>query len=1373
MARTQLYSIGETRKQWTLFGGPQDIIIIHVYDNLENFVTSISVPAEDWFINNSDLDGKTIPTTSTGLHIERILKNNGFHNGLYRIAINFIRPLLINVPTTDISADKSEISLSSNNMGSSIDAFNDIANNPYLIHSKTPSGTYSLPLAVNVNADKFIHVVNLLTQTDPDTNTEILYLKLLEGLPINTSIVNVSLLMSDVSSFYISISTPAPEEPFTLVNPNFDLTYDEVTHKSTGWKTWDDVLGTPGPTSQKLVSDMISGSYGEGMTLNIDYREFGNFIHFSSAEERLKNFHYKMELLETYVTDNATLNALSVTTGVPSANIITNQKKIDGVLNSFDKYENFLYYESGSYYTGSNGGSFHPKTWPKYNNTKPYSNMSSSAPEVSAWYGASFEAQNNYGGQLYSASLYDRDNENLLVKALPQFILEDHNNNQAITYVHMLSQHYDILFNYIKHITSIHSREESPEKGAPKEMLFNIAKSLGINLFNGNNNEDLWSYALGTREDGTTLQTGLGLTSGSLQTISGQDRTNEIWNRLINNLPLLLKSKGTERSVRALVNSYGIPSSILHIMEFGGPEPEGENSQLAINRTANSLRFSGTDNIKHDWAKADRNNPRHAAAFPNTMEMRIKTTTKQNQVLWASNTSKRGLILEHSASGHDTHSTGQSTYGRLKMFISGSDEFHGYGGIISASTAYAPIFDGDWWNIMLRRTEPTGSSAPAEQKLQPEQYDIFAKKSGEHSHGRITHAVSGSTRIVSGTVGQHGWIQANTNNILVGVRPSNWANASYPGAPADIVTNWPSNYGFVGSMQEYRLWTTRLNESAFDQHVQNPQCIVGNNYSSSYYDLITRFTMGTDLLTYDHSINTMMTSSHPQAPRVVDFSSTVGSNYGFASGSGFSTYGNDYEDIEETYYINMPSTIGTRGTSNKIRIEDNDIPHTKPWNKTLSHKIKKEASSFDTSPLDTNKLGIYLSPVHDINIDIANNIGQTRLDDFVGDPRDHYNENYTELSKIRNEYFKKYSGGTGLWDFIRQVEYFDGSLFKIINKFVPRKANEVVGLLFESSILERPKVSHKPIILDEDPFKQTTINTNPYGRPNGTALDSGSGYAGLSGGYITYEGTLSGSRQWEESPHMILAMTSSLESNFKMATDGAPYELARVGTLLKHTLHGYNMSENGSRYHQLQLITHQGTGGYTQGSMSFQLTPVGIRDAHQLCITGSRPSEIYNKKNYFYSSSVSASNHNVYLQMSNPWSGPWTEYRRMAYSSSLMYADYHDDDDGMFKLAFEGSQLSGADINKDTPGTPDGGPVISIFETNPNQLFTAPADTPQFGSILLSGDSRAMKHNKAGTRIPGSQQPGPQGQRNGYWLDTGHQMRWITSGPHGSVYTIK
>ena len=51
-----------------------------------------------------------------------------------------------------------------------------------------------------------------------------------------------------------------------------------------------------------------------------------------------------------------------------------------------------------------------------------------------------------------------------------------------------------------------------------------------------------------------------------------KDITREIWKRILANTPFFLKTKGTIRALKGLMNCYGIPSSILRVREYGGPD---------------------------------------------------------------------------------------------------------------------------------------------------------------------------------------------------------------------------------------------------------------------------------------------------------------------------------------------------------------------------------------------------------------------------------------------------------------------------------------------------------------------------------------------------------------------------------------------------------------------------------------------------------------------------------------------------------------------------------------------------------------------------------------------------------------------------------
>ena len=61
-------------------------------------------------------------------------------------------------------------------------------------------------------------------------------------------------------------------------------------------------------------------------------------------------------------------------------------------------------------------------------------------------------------------------------------------------------------------------------------------------------------------------------TDGTSQSVMfGKDGQNQIWRRILNNLPYLYKSKGTKRGLWVTLATYGIGENLLRIKEFGGP----------------------------------------------------------------------------------------------------------------------------------------------------------------------------------------------------------------------------------------------------------------------------------------------------------------------------------------------------------------------------------------------------------------------------------------------------------------------------------------------------------------------------------------------------------------------------------------------------------------------------------------------------------------------------------------------------------------------------------------------------------------------------------------------------------------------------------
>ena len=89
-----------------------------------------------------------------------------------------------------------------------------------------------------------------------------------------------------------------------------------------------------------------------GWKINSSYNEetyhFENFVHFSSAVERLKNFEYKLKLIEGYDKQLSQINSIPLLTLTPNNAVLDNKNDVNNlklkIIQGLDGYENFLYF---------------------------------------------------------------------------------------------------------------------------------------------------------------------------------------------------------------------------------------------------------------------------------------------------------------------------------------------------------------------------------------------------------------------------------------------------------------------------------------------------------------------------------------------------------------------------------------------------------------------------------------------------------------------------------------------------------------------------------------------------------------------------------------------------------------------------------------------------------------------------------------------------------------------------------------------------------------------------------------------------------------------------------------------------------------------
>jgi hypothetical protein len=669
----------------------------HVYAGDTWITGNHQIPLQSKIPNYVDKNTKApirFPSQPIAINISQEFNNLKLSAGNFRVAINFFKTLIGDyneqyLRIDEISPDRTEIRLRAIDVDNSVYA-QQIVNFIQTVNPTSTTQQFYKSYLLNFSRNQTAVVVNTVVIG------EYIYIKLYEPL---AEIIDTDFkcwIVEELKPTYIdkvAISPAIPQKTFNqLANPNWYANATFNTSAETGLRAWNDLLGSSTQTSQQIVDTYFSGSLS-GIKLNIDYSDFNNFIFYSSATERISNFKYKLELIEFYASQSLVVSQISGS--VATTNVADFENKKTNLIGGFDNFEQFLYYQSSSILTSNpipsefatvtelTGSYILPA--PKTNSTKPYTLASTTSSAFISW----------YNGIYTSASLYDTLNYNALVYALPEYIRFDTLSDGITTFVNMLGQHYDILYTYINHMTRINKREENPKLGMPNELLYSVAKQFGWSLTDGNQSQELWQYVLGTSEAGVPLT---GSNSIGDPAVPGQDITYAIWRRIVNNLPLLLKSKGTKRSIQALLSCYGIPQSLISIKEYGGPRLERAPIYEKLNFDyALDLSSSIAGTVTVNYTQPIQ-----------SVELRFRTAD-----VIANPTLPSTMNLYTIGSNVVTIDFSSGTLGTIRINGTGS--------------ANIEMFNGDWISTLLRTT---GS------KL-----EVIAKKS---KYGKIVAAVSAS-----------------------------------------------------------------------------------------------------------------------------------------------------------------------------------------------------------------------------------------------------------------------------------------------------------------------------------------------------------------------------------------------------------------------------------------------------------------------------------------------------------------------------------------------------------------------------------------------------------------------------------------------------
>ncbi len=681
-----------------------------------------------------------------------------------------------------------------------------------------------------------------MTVTSVDTAILKLYSPLPDEINVNDTIGTSAQLQKSYIERVIVFNELGEDNTEFFSDPNFNIDLGDGSGASSDYETWSSLLDSGAPTQQKIIDRYFSGSLGN-VKLNIDYSDFKNFVNFSSAEERVRNFYYKLQQVEAFDRRIGVLNNVSGSEALTNISS-SNRRKLE-LIGTFDDFEYWLYYNhEAQIYTHHSSSAFTINPYPKETRN----------PDV-LYHSTSSQGTSWLTETISSASLYDHQNPTKLRSVIPVNINDDKLNEEYQTFVDMLGQHFDISWNYIKSLTTINEREEHPADGLANDLISIIAESFGWKLYNGYADTGLWQYEFGVDQNGTPQQ------SGSLYSKPTKEIVQETWRRLLNNLPGIYKTKGTARSFKTLISSYGIPSSFLKIREYGGPRIESQKNIYEHDRYVYKLQLDGKNRSEHIWDTI--NNIR-----PKTIEYVGKLPT-DNHTVFRLNQKDGGQI--------DLHWDYQRATKKARVRLRGGSP------VISVSSDYFPY-------VQERDVVIGFSSASGGYHLGATYVDDFGDV--------LVHATASTTN--------------NNWNFIwnsSGSSDNNKLMSPYLGTTS------------TASIQEIRYYKTKLASEVLEGHAANREAYY-SDANTTNLDLDTSYENVLYRIFPDSVFNNVSGSIQSRHPNQHFTSSDRGF---ILSASYEHGQPDNLSGEVDTYFVSIPSAGALNLSNNKVRVESSSL----------------------------------------------------------------------------------------------------------------------------------------------------------------------------------------------------------------------------------------------------------------------------------------------------------------------------------------------------------------------------------------------------------------------------------------------------------------
>ena len=539
----------------------------------------------------------------------------------------------------------------------------------------------------------------------------------------------------------------------------------------------------------------------------------------------------------------------------------------------------------------------------------------------------------------------------------------------------------------------------------------------------------------------TELATNRKVGGYNVQSSSGstyQEITYEVWNKIVNNINYLLKTKGTKETIRTIGRIYGVDESFLKVYEHASFKKnidiiKKEYYSVPVLFSSGDVYVKTTSNATTGSALAFD----FPASTNFTIEMRVSATGNHSTM----------TLLKHPLYTIDMDASGRAAFkSTTTASMSAITDLTSMSGWIKGQGTSA----NNYVNVVASRSGDTlriwtlalsGSSSGGN--------DVVVWSSGSTAHYDVARINFSSTGGV-GTLARGG--------------------TNYSQFP----TYFPASGSFTGYMHEVRTWhnVALQNDDLFD-HTRNFESVSFQNSTGSVNTVGITNKANYSSLSAHYKLRENVVLSG-QYNYIVD-STTAGNtahpiNFGAATGKRYVVMPNMEKIVKW-------SPVALSPTDNGIRTED------------LADKI-----------VDTGYVSYGVPVIDPVNRSIKNFEQDLNIFDLLGDPEDLYRKSYTGpfaqkwhditaqmglapsatfATQSSTSWNRIRSGGgvlgssvsgasgdttsiTDLNAFIKASDNFNdvfGGMFAFIRQFIPARSQTLgEGIIIENHLLERPKM---------------------------------------------------------------------------------------------------------------------------------------------------------------------------------------------------------------------------------------------------------------------------------------------------------------------------